>query len=120
MSHVPATADPRSLFLQQYYHVVLPRDVPEGEEVNLSSTNSALLNRLTVAVKSVALVALPTHRSSIEAIRSALETCRVVNFDGALGKRTVTEELRKLAGERLLILHIAAQNAALLIYLQDP
>jgi len=113
-------ADPRKLSLQQYYHVVLPRDVPEGEEANLSNINAALLERLTVAVRSVALNASPTHRSRIETVRSALETCKIVNFDGALGKNTITEELRKLTGERLLILHIAAQNAAFLIYLQDP
>jgi hypothetical protein len=113
-------ADPRKLSLQQYYHVVLPRDVPESEEANLCSINSALLERLTVAVRTVALNAPPIHCSRIETIRSALKTCKIVNFDGALGKRTITEELRKLTGSHLLILHIAAQNAALLVYLQNP
>lgn len=112
-------ADPHNLFLQQYFHVALPRDVPGAEEGNLSSINSALLERLTVAVKSVALSASPGHRPQVETTRSALETCKMVNFDGALGKGIVEEELRKLAGERLLILHIAAQNAALLVYRQD-
>ena len=109
----------RGAFLQQvYHHVVLPRDVPGREESNLHQIELQLATRLVEAVEHVISHAPSNDHACVDAVRLALSTCASLHIDGKVDKPTLLRELQQLEDRRALVLHVAEQNAGLLIYPQ--
>ncbi|KAF2267772.1 hypothetical protein CC78DRAFT_591207 [Lojkania enalia] len=109
-------ASRRGTFLRQVYnHVVLPRDVPGHEDGNLSQINSEIHNRLHDAVKAITPLAQPNHRQALESLQQSLLSSKTLNIGGKVDKALLKTECQRLE-RNVLILHITAQNAGLLIY----
>ncbi|RMZ67587.1 p-loop containing nucleoside triphosphate hydrolase [Pyrenophora seminiperda CCB06] len=104
-------------FLEQLYnHVALPRNLPGREDGNLHRIEEALLERMLDAI-----ARLTPHVSTeliphIHGLRDTLLACQVLNVDGNISKQVLMRELRNLHPRKMLILHLVAQNCALLIY----
>ncbi|KAF2832658.1 hypothetical protein CC86DRAFT_92549 [Ophiobolus disseminans] len=107
-----------ALALQVFHHVVLPRNLPGGEDRNLHQVEAEILRRLNDAVKQLALHAPTDDHASLGKIRLALSTCSALNVEGTIEKNMLLKELQQLEGGQALILHVTEQNAALLIYKQ--
>jgi hypothetical protein len=111
-----ASLDCESLLCKLYYHVVLPRDLPSGEDHNLPDLQHELLRRLVGAVRQLATYAPLEDTPQIEAIGLALTTCRSLHSGGRINGEKLVEEMREFFPGKALILHVTEQNAALLIY----
>ena len=105
-----------SELLQLYQHVALPRDVPGKEDRNLFAIGDELLARLIYAVKTLRDEAPVDHTSLLDAIRLTLETSKALNVEGKVDKSLLAKEIEGLGDNHALCLHVAEQNAALLIY----
>lgn len=101
---------------QMYYHVVLPRDVPERAAEDLPSIDANILQRLTVATKAIAPFLPDGDRPLVDRVRLALSTAKILNVEGHIDKPILIQELRNLEGNNVLILYVKEQNSALLIY----
>lgn len=104
-----------SLFESTVNHVVLPPRLPGKEESRLDQIENALINRLLDATCTLRDRANSEFSEKWERIRYALQICKVVNDGGKLDKTSLVTEFRRLKRNDLLILHIAEQNAGLLI-----
>jgi hypothetical protein len=104
------------LLNQLYYHVVLPRKLPREEEKALADIESELAARLGNAVKSIIQHAPLHDHSSLDTIRLSLLAARTINANRAITSNGLMKELQQLDAKQALILHVTAQNAALLIY----
>jgi hypothetical protein len=104
-------------FLEQiYFHVALPRNVPGKEDGNLRSIDEALLTRMMGAVTKLTSGVAPGHMQYISGLRDTLLTCQTLNIGGTIRKSALIKELRCLDDQKMLILHTAPQNCALLVY----
>ncbi|KAL1792497.1 hypothetical protein ACET3X_009004 [Alternaria dauci] len=104
---------------QQYYHVALPRNVPGEEDGNLRRVEEALLERMLAAVARLAPHVATDVASHVQGLRETLLACQVLNVDGTIGKAALIKELRHLSHHKMLVLHVAPQNCALLVYSQE-
>ncbi|KAF1837673.1 hypothetical protein BDW02DRAFT_107422 [Decorospora gaudefroyi] len=104
-------------FLQQlYHHVALPRDVPGKEDGNLCHINEALSSRMLDAVARLTPYVPSNHLQHIHGLRDTLLVSQVLNVDGTIGKSALMKELHGFNYQKMLILYMAPQNCALLIY----
>ncbi|UPX20197.1 uncharacterized protein EKO05_0010437 [Ascochyta rabiei] len=101
---------------QLYNHIALPRNVPGHEDKNLRQLESALLTRLIDATRFLSTHVVPEHQHHVRALGDSLTACQSLNIDGTTTKPALLRELRNLHPERMLILHVSAQNSGLLIY----
>ncbi|KAF2871478.1 hypothetical protein BDV95DRAFT_493867 [Massariosphaeria phaeospora] len=105
-----------TFLLHQYYHAVLPRDVPGQEDKHLYLIDVALLDRLVGAVKAITPLVPLVYQPQVNAIRLTLTSTKSLNVEGKIDKNLLIKELRELEGGQALILHVTEQNAALLLY----
>ncbi|KAF1941022.1 hypothetical protein EJ02DRAFT_423478 [Clathrospora elynae] len=104
-------------FLEQLYnHVALPRNVPGKEDANLRRIEDALLTRVLDALAKLMPHVSPAHLQHVKGLKDTLLACRTLNIDGTIGKSALARELRGLDPEKMLVLHAAPQNCALLVY----
>ncbi|KAF7676522.1 hypothetical protein GT037_006027 [Alternaria burnsii] len=104
---------------QQYNHVALPRNVPGKEDGNLHRIEEALLERMLDAAARLTPHVATDLASHIQGLRATLLACQVLHVGGTIGKAALTRELRDLSHHKMLVLHIAPQNCALLVYRQE-
>ena len=105
-------------FEQLYNHVALPRNVPGREDANLRHVEDALSNRMLDAVAKLTPHVPSEHMSHIHGLRDTLLACQSMKADGTIGKAALMKEFRGLDQQKMLILHTAPQNCALLVYRQ--
>jgi hypothetical protein len=106
-------------FLDQLYnHIVLPLNVPGREDGNLHRVEEALLKRMLDAVARLTPHVAADIAPHVQGLQKTLLTCQVLNVDGTIGKAALIKELRDFDYRKMLVLHIAPQNCALLIYVQ--
>lgn len=102
---------------QLYHHVALPRDVPGREEGrNLPSIEDALLTRLLAASQYLSSRVALADQQQVRALCESLNACRSLHVDRSITKPALLRELRNFQPERMLILHVSAQNCGLLAY----
>ncbi|KAI4942649.1 hypothetical protein J4E91_009818 [Alternaria rosae] len=104
---------------QQYNHITLPRNVPGREDGNLHRVEEALLKRMLDAVAKLTPHVAADVASYVQGLRETLLVCQVLNVDGIIGKTALIKELRDFSHGKMLVLHIAPQNCALLVYPHD-
>jgi hypothetical protein len=109
----------RVSFLEQLYnHVALPRNVPGREDTNLRHVEDALSNRMQDAVAKLTQHVPSDHMSHIHGLRETLLACQTIKGDGTIGRSALIKEFRGLDQQKMLVLHTAPQNCALLVYRQ--
>lgn len=98
-----------------FNHVVLPPRLPGKQDGPHKDIEHGLITRLLLASRTVRDLVDRDFRERWESIRRSLETCKAANLGGKLDKKSLLNELHGLQSEDILILHIAQQNAGLLI-----
>ncbi|KAK7937284.1 uncharacterized protein PG986_014152 [Apiospora aurea] len=102
-----------------FNHLAFPIQLPQQEDTIIPKVEAALVDRLIVASRRMQDY---THGDAVwQSIRRTLEaTTKVTNPAGRLERTRLQSQLREFAAatarSEFLILHIAAQNAAILLY----
>ncbi|KAF2276617.1 uncharacterized protein EI97DRAFT_450390 [Westerdykella ornata] len=108
--------DRAELQLELFHHICLPRDVPGHQSDSMERVDAELLHRLIQAVKAIAPFLPLEHHGSVDAVRIALTTAKLLNVEAEMDRKILLKEFRELDARNSLILFIAEQNAAILIY----
>jgi hypothetical protein len=98
-----------------FNHIVLPPRLPGKEDGRIEDIEHGLITRVLLASRTVRDLVDISFRDRWDSIRRSLQACKAVNLGGKLDKKSLLTELRCLQSEDILILHIAQQNAGLLI-----
>lgn len=99
----------------QFNHIVLPARVPTKRDDNLAALETALTDRFIDASRVLRDCAEGDGYFDWDNVRRVLLSVKSINLGGKLDKRSLTLELGRLQYGELLILHVAEQNAGLLI-----
>jgi hypothetical protein len=102
-----------------FNHVVLPPRLPGKQDARIEDIEHGLITRVLLASRTVRDLVHVDYRDRWDSIRRSLQACKAVNVGGKLDKNSLLTELRGLHSEDILILHIAQQNAGLLIRCQS-
>lgn len=94
-----------------YYHLVLAAKVPTSHLDPLETLNRSLID---CTIKACNFLRQQSPTEPWGSLLPSLEKCRSLNHDGMLGKASLEEAFRDI-GDKTLILHVASQNAGLLI-----
>ena len=106
----------RSILLESLVnHIALPPRLPGKADSNLDQIQYALTGYLIDASRTLRDQTNGEFSRQLESIRITLCTCRILNAGGKLNKTSLLTHFRKLERKDYLILHIAEQNAGLLI-----
>ncbi|TVY49278.1 hypothetical protein LOCC1_G002062 [Lachnellula occidentalis] len=96
------------------HHIALPPQLPQQQERVLSKIQDALLDHLLAATNVLKALHLGT---TWDCIRRSIQTCKSINSGGTINKIALLAAFRELenGSDELLVLHVAEQNAAVLI-----
>lgn len=103
------------LFLPVLYHLTMPPCIPYKEAGNLDRIGSILIGRLRDAARTFSEHTKSPSRDVWAGVYNSLNACRNLNQDGRLTMVSLLPAFRDLDHGILLILHVAAQNAAITI-----
>jgi hypothetical protein len=104
-----------SEFIEVFNHLVLPPRLPHKQDTNIESIGDAIIVRLIQATSTLSRLVSREQTSPWHAIRQYLQRCQSLHVNGRLDKLSLILEFRNFNQERPLLLHIAEQNAALII-----
>ncbi|KAK3947939.1 hypothetical protein QBC32DRAFT_382607 [Pseudoneurospora amorphoporcata] len=94
-----------------YHHLVLAAKVPTSQPDPLEPINRSLID---YAIKACNFLRQQSSTGPWDSLLPSLEKCRSLNHDGMLSKSSLEQAFREI-GDKTLILHVASQNAGLLI-----
>ena len=104
-----------SVLMEVFNHLVLPPQLPGKQDTNIESTGGAIIIRLIHATSTLSRLASHGQTPPWYAIRQYLRRCQCLHINGRLEKRTLISTFCNFNEEQPLLLHIAEQNAALII-----
>ncbi|KAG9228031.1 hypothetical protein BJ875DRAFT_529478 [Amylocarpus encephaloides] len=111
MAHLPKP----QLLEPIFHHLALPPQLPERQENNLDKIGEALADRLLCASIALRDATYEQFGPCFDAVRRVILTAKTINAGGKLNQISLLKAFRELQGNDLLIVHVAEQNAALLI-----
>jgi hypothetical protein len=96
-------------------HVAFPPRLPDQQDSRVESVQHALVDSALKAC--VRMRDATQYSADFDCLRRSIQACKNVHLDGTISKLPLLTALRNLEAGRdeVLILHIAEQNAALLI-----
>ena len=97
------------------HHVVLPPRLPGRQESRLDSIDQGLNEGLLESARLMRDLMEDLFRDQWDDVRRILLSCKLLHRGGKLTKATLLSAFRGLKGDDALILHIAEQNAGLII-----
>lgn len=98
-----------------FNHIALPPKLPGEQDSRIDEIETALTARLLDAVGILQGLLSDEYIPTWDHIRRSLEIASIVNQDGRLNRTSLVDAFSKLKEKQGLILHVAAQNAGLLI-----
>lgn len=104
-----------SLLTSLFNHLALPLRLPGKHESRIEEIGLALTVRLLDATRYLRSLTDNDAGEMLDYIRRSLETCKLMNASGRLNKSSLLNAFRGLERKEVLILHVAQQNAGLLI-----
>ncbi|KAI1337630.1 hypothetical protein F5Y15DRAFT_389781 [Xylariaceae sp. FL0016] len=99
-----------------FNHLVLPPKVPGAADKEPGAVGREILTRLIRASENLENIANENLAKAYTNLSASLRACQVLNIDGGLDKATILEHFRQLEADNMMIIHVAEQNAGLLIY----
>lgn len=111
---IPSASLPSTLELL-FNHVALPPRLPGRHDHKIEVIEFALTVRLLNASQELRDLTYSRFGDQWDSIRRSLQICKAANAGGKLNKASLVTEFRRLERKDLLILHVAEQNAGLLI-----
>ena len=104
--------------LSVFNHLVLPARVPGKPDEDTWRVSDDVLARISDACYKATAHARPAWSVAFQALQVSLDTCYELNELGRLDRTRMLAHFRSLSPGNVLVLHIAPQNAALLIWIQ--
>jgi hypothetical protein len=98
-----------------FNHIALPPLLPSKQETNLDKIELALAQKLLDASRTLRDSTNERFGSEWDSVRRSLESCILLNTGGRLNQTSLLAAFRELDVNGLLILHVAEQNAGILI-----
>ncbi|KAL8827548.1 MAG: hypothetical protein Q9191_003115 [Dirinaria sp. TL-2023a] len=108
-------APPAALVESLIHHLALPPRLPGEQEACLDTIERELSNRMLNAIRILSKVASGDQYQKWDTTRHVLQTVKDLNAGGRLNKASLLTEFRRLELNSFLILHVAEQNAGLLL-----
>ena len=96
-------------------HVFLPPQIPGKNDASLPGLSEAFFNALIRAVLTLRDSGDGKLYRLYDSVRLVLQNARVLNANGKLDRDSLIKTFRELDDRSFLILHVAEQNAGLLI-----
>jgi hypothetical protein len=107
---------PLSASLESVFnHLVLPPKLPGKRDCDIEEVERHLTTRLLNATNTLRDLSSDDSAKAWDSIHRSLEICNIVNQDGRLNKKSLLDAFRGLQHKDGLILHVAEQNAGLLV-----
>lgn len=103
------------VFIEVFNHLVLPPQLPGKQDANVEGTGDAIVDRLIRASCTLSRLAGQEDASPWYTIRRYLRRYQSLHVHGRLEKLSLISKFRNFDQEQPLLLHIAEQNAALII-----
>lgn len=97
-----------------FNHLVLPPKLPGRQDTDIEGVEKCILDRLIHACGTLDQLADQSLDGIWSSTHDSLLNCMDINIC-RLEKASVQRELRRLQPKKFLILHVAEQNAALLL-----
>ncbi|KAI1469407.1 uncharacterized protein F4812DRAFT_328213 [Daldinia caldariorum] len=107
---------PAGVLKALFHHIALPAKLPQSSASNTEDVERAILDRLVIAIKLMQNVMEGPLWQTWDSIRRSLLSCKTINIGGKLERTQLASRLRQLRDSDLVILHLGAQNAGLLVY----
>ena len=104
-----------SVFMEIFNHLVLPPQLPGNQDTKIESIGDEIIARLIQATYTLNRLVSQEKTSPWYAIRRYLRRCQSLHANGRLEKQSLVSNFRKFNQENSLLLHIAEQNAALIV-----
>ncbi|RFU26654.1 hypothetical protein B7463_g9687, partial [Scytalidium lignicola] len=102
-----------------FNHVALPPQLPGKQDDKISQVEWGLINLLQNASRTLGDLTTNDLYNQFEVVCYVCRICKAVNAGGKLESTALAAEFRNLGRKEFLILHIAEQNAGLLIRRQQ-
>ncbi|KAI1100418.1 hypothetical protein F4804DRAFT_46400 [Jackrogersella minutella] len=99
-----------------FHHVALPAMLPQGSESNTDEIGRAFLDRLIVASQIMGNIQDGVCQQVWQSLSRSLAVSNILNVDGKLERNQLAMHLKELRNSDVLILHVATQNAGVLIH----
>ena len=109
-----AAADPK-LLRAVANHIVLPPDLPGSVDKNLPQINCDLLQRAQDACTALKAALKTDFQNELSLLESSLDYCYYVHTSAHLDSLQLQRAFRRLQEGEILIIHVNAQNAGLLV-----
>lgn len=103
------------LLRTQFNHVALPPNLPGKQDESIDQVECALIDLLRNASRTLGRLTENDICDQFDVVCHMLDVCKAVNAGGKLDKASLATKFRDLRQKDILILHIAEQNAGLLI-----
>jgi hypothetical protein len=104
-----------SVFMEVFNHLVLPPQLPGKQDANIESIGDAIVDRLIQATSTLTRLTVQDYACPWNAIRQYLHRFQSLHAHGRLEKLSLISKLGNFDQEQPLLLHIAEQNAALIV-----
>jgi len=102
-------------FMEVFNHLVLPPQLPDKQDTNIESTGDAIIVRLIQATYTLSRLVSQEKTSPWYAIRQYLRRYQSLHVHGRLEQLSLISKFRNFDQEQPLLLHVAEQNAALIV-----
>jgi hypothetical protein len=102
-----------------FNHIALPPRLPGGQDRRLDLVERGLVELLIHVTGKLSRLPHNDFPDEWESLRRSLETSGRVNSGSRLTKTSLLTALQGLQGRDFIALHIAEQNAALIIRIQE-
>ena len=99
-----------------FNHIALPAKLPQRQEYGIDDIEHALVDHLISAAKGMRDCQEGEYYRIWESLRRTLESCKSLNIGGRVERTQLISYLKKMQTSDLIILHIATQNAGILIH----
>lgn len=97
-----------------FNHLVLPPQVPGRQEADIDALSHDVLTRIIHTCVKIEALMDPPWAEAFRSLRASFQACLALHLD-RLERLTMLDHFRNLQPNAMLILHVAEQNAALLI-----
>ncbi len=98
-----------------FNHLVLPPQIPGEQDADVEAISKNILGRLFQAATTLGKLAGQENETIWKGLQESLRRCQYLHEFGHLEVKSLKSEFQRLTFGEPLLLHIAEQNAALII-----
>ncbi|KAK2801761.1 hypothetical protein FQN51_005126 [Onygenales sp. PD_10] len=107
--------DGTKLLLSVFQHIALPPKLPGSRDSHIENIEKDLTTRMLDAVQDLRVVQSGPLARACHHVYRSLQTCLLLNLEGTLTKASLLKGFSELQPGETLILHVAEQNAGIII-----